>query len=89
MTASAICGLAQNAGQLIFFRALQALGGSMIAANGRAIVSVNLPPEERGRAHDLLELRSHLAARFALAAHVPASQPVRIGTPKPLGPAYS
>ena len=33
----------QTTGQLIF-RAAQALGGSMIAANGRAIVSVNLPP---------------------------------------------
>jgi len=37
--ASALCGLSQTTAQLIFFRAVQALGGSMIAANGRAIVS--------------------------------------------------
>src|SRR5499433_2683032 len=47
VTGSAVCGLSQTPGQLIFFRAIQALGGSMIAANGRAIVSVNLSPEER------------------------------------------
>ncbi|MGZ9143420.1 MAG: MFS transporter, partial [Candidatus Binatia bacterium] len=32
VTASAICGMTQTTGQLIFFRALQAIGGSMIAA---------------------------------------------------------
>src|SRR5438445_994918 len=39
---------------------------------------------EGGGAHDFLELFSHWPA-FAL--HRPASQPVRIGTPKPQGPA--
>src|SRR5258705_9505699 len=58
--ASALCGLSQSAGQLIFFRAIQALGGSMIAANGRAIVSVNLPPEERGRALGVTSTAFHL-----------------------------
>ena len=57
---SAVCGLAQTPGQLIFFRAVQALGGSMIAANGRAIVSVNLPPEERGRALGLTSTAFHI-----------------------------
>src|SRR4029450_6578971 len=60
VTASAICGLSQTTGQLIFFRAIQALGGSMIAANGRAIVSVNLPPEERGRALGLTSTAFHI-----------------------------
>ena len=60
VSASALCGLSQSAGQLIFFRALQALGGSMIAANGRAIVSVNLPPEERGRALGLTSTAFHM-----------------------------
>ena len=60
VTASGFCGLAQSAGQLIFFRAIQALGGSMIAANGRAIVSVNLPPEERGRALGVTSTAFHL-----------------------------
>ena len=60
VTASAICGLSQTTGQLIFFRAVQALGGSMIAANGRAIVSVNLPREERGRALGLTSTAFHI-----------------------------
>jgi MFS family permease len=60
VTASGFCGLAQSAGQLIFFRGLQAIGGSMIAANGRAIVSVNLPPEERGRALGITSTAFHL-----------------------------
>jgi MFS family permease len=60
VTASAVCGLSQTTGQLIFFRAIQALGGSMIAANGRAIVSVNLPPQERGRALGLTSTAFHI-----------------------------
>ena len=58
--ASALCGLSQSIGQLIFFRALQAIGGSMIAANGRAIVSVNLPQEQRGRALGLTSTAFHV-----------------------------
>ena len=60
VVASALCGLAQTTGQLIFFRAVQAVGGSMIAANGRAIVSVNLPQEERGRALGLTSTAFHI-----------------------------
>ena len=60
VSASALCGLSQTIGQLIFFRAVQALGGSMIAANGRAIVSVNLPPAERGRALGLTSTAFHI-----------------------------
>ena len=60
VTASAICGMTQTTGQLIFFRAVQAIGGSMIAANGRAIVSVNLPAEERGRALGLTSTAFHI-----------------------------
>ena len=60
VTASALCGLSQTTGQLIFFRAVQAIGGSMIAANGRAIVSVNLPQEERGRALGLTSTAFHI-----------------------------
>ena len=40
--------LDSDTGQLIFFRAVQAIGGSMIAANGRAIVSVNLTAARTG-----------------------------------------
>jgi EmrB/QacA subfamily drug resistance transporter len=60
VSASALCGLAQTTAQLIFFRAVQAIGGSMIAANGRAIVSVNLPHEERGRALGLTSTAFHI-----------------------------
>jgi EmrB/QacA subfamily drug resistance transporter len=60
VTGSALCGLAQSTGQLIFFRAVQAIGGSMIAANGRAIVSVNLPQEDRGRALGLTSTAFHI-----------------------------
>jgi EmrB/QacA subfamily drug resistance transporter len=59
-TASAVCGLTQTTGELIFFRAIQALGGAMIAANGRAIVSVSLPPHERGRALGLTSTAFHI-----------------------------
>lgn len=60
VAASALCGLSQTMGQLIFFRALQAVGGSMIAANGRAIVSVSLPRAERGRALGLTSTAFHI-----------------------------
>jgi EmrB/QacA subfamily drug resistance transporter len=60
VVASALCGLAQSTGQLIFFRAVQAIGGSIIAANGRAIVSVNLPQSERGRALGLTSTAFHI-----------------------------
>jgi EmrB/QacA subfamily drug resistance transporter len=60
VAASAVCGLTQSPGQLIFFRAVQAVGGSMIAANGRAIVSVNLPRRERGRALGLTSTAFHI-----------------------------
>jgi len=60
VVASAVCGLSQTPGQLIFFRAVQAIGGSMIAANGRAIVSVALPREERGKALGLTSTAFHV-----------------------------
>ena len=57
---SALCGMSQTVGQMIFFRAIQAVGGAMIAANGRAIVSVALPREERGRALGLTSTAFHI-----------------------------
>lgn len=60
VSAAALCGMSQGIGQLIFFRALQAIGGAMIAANGRAIVSVNLPQEDRGRALGLTSTAFHI-----------------------------
>ena len=56
---SALCGFSQSAGQIIFFRGLQALGGAMIAANGRAVASVALPANQRGRAMGFASMAFH------------------------------
>ncbi len=58
--ASALCGLSRAPVQLIICRALQAIGGSMIVANGRAIASVSLPPEQRGKALGLVSMAFHV-----------------------------
>lgn len=47
---SALCGLCSNIGQLIFFRIFQAIGASMITANGLAILASTFPAGERGKA---------------------------------------
>ncbi|MGE5219726.1 MAG: MFS transporter [Chloroflexota bacterium] len=49
-TSSLAAALAQSAGQLIFFRALQAAGSALIMANNFALITALFPPEERGRA---------------------------------------
>jgi EmrB/QacA subfamily drug resistance transporter len=56
---SALCGISQSPTQLIAFRALQAMGGSMIIANGRAIASVAFPSEERGKALGFISMAFH------------------------------
>jgi len=48
--ASALCGLAPDAGTLIAFRVLQAVGAAMMQALGMAIITEAFPPGERGRA---------------------------------------
>lgn len=47
---SGLCGISGNITQLIVFRALQALGSSMLMANGMAITSSVFPAWERGKA---------------------------------------
>ncbi|MCL5734442.1 MAG: MFS transporter [Actinobacteria bacterium] len=47
---SALCAAATSAQQLILFRVVQALGASMLMANGMAITSAVFPPAERGMA---------------------------------------
>src|ERR1051326_6662599 len=59
IAASALCGLSQSPAQLIAFRALQAIGGSMIVANGRAIASLAFPSAERGKALGFISMAFH------------------------------
>lgn len=48
--ASALCGLAATASQLIAARALQALGGALLAPSSLAIISANFDDKSRGKA---------------------------------------
>ena len=47
---SALCGASGSVEQLAIFRAFQALGASMLMANGMAITSAVFPARERGKA---------------------------------------
>ncbi len=47
---SMLCGLSGNAGWLIGFRILQAVGAAMVTALGAAIITEAFPPSERGKA---------------------------------------
>ncbi|MGH7929057.1 MAG: MFS transporter [Candidatus Binatia bacterium] len=58
--ASLLCGVAQTSGQLIAFRVLQGMGGAMILANGRALVTINVPASERGKALGLTSMAFHV-----------------------------
>jgi EmrB/QacA subfamily drug resistance transporter len=57
---SALCGFAQAAWQIILFRGLQAIGGAMITANGRAVASVAFPASERGKAMGFASMAFHI-----------------------------
>src|SRR5215469_5913640 len=46
---SALCGLAQNMDQLIFFRAVQGIGAGGLMALVFAIIGDIIPPRQRGR----------------------------------------
>ncbi len=47
---SALCGVSLNIYYLILFRAIQAIGGSLLQSNGGAIIADIFPIEERGKA---------------------------------------
>jgi EmrB/QacA subfamily drug resistance transporter len=57
---SGLCGLSPSAGALVGFRALQALGSAMLAANAPAILTGNFPAIERGRALGLQATMTYL-----------------------------
>jgi EmrB/QacA subfamily drug resistance transporter len=60
MISSALCGLAQSSAQLIAFRVFQGIGGAIILANGRALVTVNSAPSERGKALGITSTAYHV-----------------------------
>ncbi|HUH97208.1 MAG TPA: MFS transporter [Anaerolineales bacterium] len=47
---SALCGISQNATQLILFRLVQGAGAALMMVNSPAIITEVFPPNERGRA---------------------------------------
>ncbi len=48
--ASVWCGLSSNIGQLIVARGLQGAGGALLVPGSLALISVNFPEDQRGRA---------------------------------------
>ncbi len=48
--ASIWCGLASDIRQLVIARAVQGVGGALLVPGSLALISVNFPPEQRGRA---------------------------------------
>ncbi|PWB49982.1 MAG: MFS transporter [Candidatus Methanoperedenaceae archaeon] len=61
---SLLCGLSANIGQLIAFRVLQAIGGSMLVANGTIIVTDAFKRNELGKAMGILSMI--MAAAFVV-----------------------
>jgi EmrB/QacA subfamily drug resistance transporter len=60
VASSALCGAAWSPAALIFFRGLEGIGAAILAANASAIVSRNIPSEERGRAFGLVSMLTYL-----------------------------
>jgi EmrB/QacA subfamily drug resistance transporter len=60
IVSSALCGAAWAPVWLILFRAVQAIGGAMLASNSPAIVTGNFPAEQRGRAFGLISTMTYL-----------------------------
>jgi EmrB/QacA subfamily drug resistance transporter len=59
--ASALCGVAQNLTELVFFRILQGVGGGMLTPVGMAMLYRAYPPQERVRASRILTVPTAFA----------------------------
>ncbi len=59
--ASALCGQAHSAGELIAFRILQGVGGGMLTPVGTAMLFRAFPPSERAKAASVLMIPAVLA----------------------------
>ena len=57
---SASCGLSGQLWQIIGFRVVEAVGGALVLANGRAIASTLYAREGRGRALGMMSMSFHL-----------------------------
>jgi EmrB/QacA subfamily drug resistance transporter len=57
---SAACGLSPQLWQIIMFRVVEAVGGALVLANGRAIASALYAREGRGRALGMMSMSFHL-----------------------------
>ncbi|MGH7769031.1 MAG: MFS transporter [Candidatus Binatia bacterium] len=60
MSGSALCGFATGMASLVLFRVVEAVGGAMILANGRAIVSAVFAGGSRGKALGITSMAFHL-----------------------------
>ena len=58
---SALCGLADSIGMLIFFRVLQGIGGGMMTPVGTSMLFRAFPPEERAAATAVLIIPTAIA----------------------------
>ena len=59
--ASALCGVAQNLGELVVFRIVQGAGGGLMVPVGMALLYRTFPPAERVRASSILVVPTALA----------------------------
>jgi EmrB/QacA subfamily drug resistance transporter len=57
---SMMCGAAGSATALTVFRGIQAIGSAMLASNAPAIVTGNVPADQRGRAFGLVSTMTYL-----------------------------
>jgi EmrB/QacA subfamily drug resistance transporter len=65
IVSSGLCAWAPSAGALIGFRAVQAIGAAMLAANSPAILTENFPAVQRGQALGLQATMTYLGLTVA------------------------